>query len=255
LTFEASNWDVPQPVHVSASNDADADDDVAGIVLRASGVADALVAIRVTDDDPLAILVSKSELSLAVGSSEELSVVLNGRPRLPVAASIVSDDVDAVSVAPSTLRFEPDDWNKPSSIVISARPGSSADSFATVTLAARGFEPARVKVTSRALGAGGEAGGSMTDSSGGAAGGPADAGALGSGGVTEAGGGVTEAGGEAPSGGAPTAPAASIDTSGCGCRYSPQSVPAGLVALLGAAALLARRPRRVLKVCHRRAST
>ena len=125
LTFTPGNWQTAQTVTVSASQDADAADDMATIRHAASGADDydgiaiASVNVAVTDDDTAGVTVSESSLSLEEGGSATYTVVLDTQPVSDVEIYPFSN-VEGVTAAPAKLTFTSDNWHMPQTVTVSA---------------------------------------------------------------------------------------------------------------------------------------
>ncbi|MBF2756096.1 MAG: hypothetical protein ISN29_12710 [Gammaproteobacteria bacterium AqS3] len=133
LSFTTSNWNAPQTVHVSAAaDDADGDDDSAGISLTAAGggydTITGNVPVTVRDDDYFEF--STASLTLAENSSGSVSVRLLKRPpenatvtlqRSPTLNPDVTVDTDADTAGlQNTLTFTPSNWNAYQTVHITA---------------------------------------------------------------------------------------------------------------------------------------
>ena len=89
LTFTSSNWDTAQTVTVAAAQDADTANESASIThaVVAARSADeydnvtiAAVTVSVTDDDTASVTVSKTSVTVAEGTNNTYTVVLNTQP-------------------------------------------------------------------------------------------------------------------------------------------------------------------------------
>jgi glucose/arabinose dehydrogenase len=230
LVFDASNWSVPQPVHVAAQADDDAANDSTELTLSSPGLPDEIVEARVTDDDQVAILAAPPEVTLVEGIDTELSVVLNGAPATPVEVTLTTDDGSPLGLDPRALIFDKRDWAEPQTVMLSA---SSVVAGETITLTGRSLIPAEVHVTvsAEAPDTAGEAGAPPL-----AAGAGADEPYAGTSGEPAGG----QSGGGAPNG--MTQPSSSTD-SGCGCRLPRGSNDSVLVGWLFAMVALTLRRR------------
>ena len=87
LTFSTENWDEPQAVTVAAVQDGDALDDSATVTHGVSGggygdVSAPDVAVTVTDDETLGVVISPTAIAVQAGGSNTYSVVLGSQPTL-----------------------------------------------------------------------------------------------------------------------------------------------------------------------------
>ncbi|MBF2755464.1 MAG: hypothetical protein ISN29_09445 [Gammaproteobacteria bacterium AqS3] len=151
LTFTTANWQTPQSVTVSAGHDDDLSNDTARIDLAASGGGYAgvtgSVAVSVTDDDALKLVLSGTSLSVNEGGSQIFTVQLASQPSADVTVTLrqpsnteVTVDTDARTASNQTeLTFTAADWNTPQSVTVSAaHDDDSSDDSATVSLSAAG---------------------------------------------------------------------------------------------------------------------
>jgi glucose/arabinose dehydrogenase len=147
LSFDASNWAVPQTVHVTATADDDAADDGAEVTLSAPGLTDEIVQIRVTDDEQPAIIVSETQVTLTPGSEAELKVQLNGRPASPIALGLELPPGAPVQIEPDELAFDSTTWSTPQATVLRAPADAPIDGEPVIlTLSGRSLIPADVTV-------------------------------------------------------------------------------------------------------------
>jgi hypothetical protein len=190
--------------------------------------------VRVTDDDPLAILVSPEKVNLREGSSELVSVTLNGSPTTPVDVAVGIEQGSALGIAPEVLSFDKSDWSKPHILTLSAQASSAETPFAeTVSLTGRLLVPAAMEVTLSGLepaGVGGEA-----FEASGASGVSSEAGA--SGGVSPG----NDAGQPTGGRGDSIASSKTVTESSCSCRLPHDSGDSGQLSWLLAVLLLRRR--------------
>ncbi|MBF2754540.1 MAG: autotransporter outer membrane beta-barrel domain-containing protein [Gammaproteobacteria bacterium AqS3] len=147
LTFDASNWNRPQTVTVSAAEDVDGNNDEADIVISASGgeYADAdEVTLRVTvnDNDTASLELSGDALGIDEGSTGTFNVKLGTQPvGGNVTVGITSDDAGAVSVSTASLTFTADNWNATQNITVTGVGDDDAENEeVTVTLSASGAD-------------------------------------------------------------------------------------------------------------------
>ena len=162
LTFRVSNWNMAQPVTVTAAADDDAVDDTASVRHAVSGADYGRVRIediRVTvqDNDEQGVTVDSTSVQLREGGRATYTVVLNTQPTGTVTIRptlAVGSDSD-VRVSPSALSFSTSNWKTPKTVTVSAgQDGDSDLDNATVEHAVSGadygeaaVEAQRVSVT------------------------------------------------------------------------------------------------------------
>ncbi len=143
LTFTTSDWNTPQTVTVSATQDADAIDDSDTITLSASGGIDAddvTKAVSVNDDEVAGSIVldSTATLSIDEGGSGTFTVRLSATPNADVTVSL-SKTNDDITLSTTSLTFTTSDWNTPQTVTVSATQDADAiDDSDTITLSASG---------------------------------------------------------------------------------------------------------------------
>ncbi|MGZ0166586.1 MAG: hypothetical protein ACKVII_21895, partial [Planctomycetales bacterium] len=124
LTFTTSNWDTPQTVTVTGSDDITVDGsqsvaitlsiDEAGTDDLYDAVTNRTVIVVNNDDDVAAFTVTESGASTDLsetGTTDTIAVVLDRQPLSNVVFNVVSDDTTEVSVLHGTLTFTPTNWN------------------------------------------------------------------------------------------------------------------------------------------------
>jgi hypothetical protein len=148
LTFDANNWSVPQPVLLGAAQDEDSSEDLATFSVSSNGLKTQLVVARVTDDDALAIVVSRPELTLVEGGSATLGVSLNGAPAQPLTLNLSLTGASGLTLDASSVVFDSQNWSVPQVVTVSAAQDDDAlDSTATLTVAAAGIGTRPVPVS------------------------------------------------------------------------------------------------------------
>ena len=143
LTFTPDNWDVPQTVTVTCTEDDDAVDDKSVVTHTVSGVdyecvRASFVRINVTDNDTKGVTLSESALTIDEGGTGTYTVQLDSEPTGNIGTVIVTindpTDNTHVTTAPEFLTFTPDNWNHPQTVTVTAREEENAgDDGATVT--------------------------------------------------------------------------------------------------------------------------
>ena len=136
LTFDASNWNTPRTVTVTAEPD---DDDIDEDVMLTHSVPvegiRATVRVTVADDDRGRVLLDADPSTAALDAGPLLlkepstdpantgayAVRLSERPTGNVTVAIASLDTGAVTVGASSLTFTPQNWNTPQTVVATAQ--------------------------------------------------------------------------------------------------------------------------------------
>ncbi|MYH11866.1 MAG: hypothetical protein F4191_03395, partial [Rhodothermaceae bacterium] len=125
LTFTPLDWDRPQPVTVSAKEDADAEDEAPEtLTLTASGAEysgqTGIVTVSVTDNDEKTIVLSPSSLDLTEGGvAGTYTVALAAAPESSTTVTIAGA-AEKVRVTPASLVFGSSDWNIPRTVTVQA---------------------------------------------------------------------------------------------------------------------------------------
>lgn len=140
LVFDASNWDAPQTVTVSAiDDDVDEDSDNnltphAGLVTHLVMSGDlyyaalplpqrpADVQALIQDNDEAGILITPGTLALSESAAPvgTYTVQLTSRPQAPVTVSLAITDTGQISLAPATLVFNATNWNLEQTVTVTA---------------------------------------------------------------------------------------------------------------------------------------
>ncbi len=148
ISFAPASFDTPQTVTVSGVQDDDLVNGTANLVLSAAGLANATVAVTVTDDDTQAIRASAAAVTVAEGGSQSLGVSLAFRPAANVTVTAASGDTGALTVAPASLSFTPANYATPQNLSLTGvQDADSANESVTLTLASAGVASVPVTVT------------------------------------------------------------------------------------------------------------
>ena len=133
---------VEQTITFSATQD-EVDDDDESVLLAfgtslPSGVSagtPATATVSITDDDGAGVSVSKASLTIAEGSSDTYTIVLDSQPTADVTVTINDPPGNTdVTAEPASLTFSSTDWNSPMTVTVSAgRDDDAEDETATVT--------------------------------------------------------------------------------------------------------------------------
>jgi hypothetical protein len=140
MVFTPSNWNVPQILTLSATNEAIVDGTINGNVrLSVSGSADTvfrglpdqLISVQINDNDVPSIQVTMTDGETVVsedGLTDSLNVRLAVQPANDVYVTVVSLINPTVRVSSFELRFTPANWNVSQTITLSAFDESLATS-------------------------------------------------------------------------------------------------------------------------------
>ncbi len=155
LTFNTSNWNTAQSVTVSAGQDDDATDDEGSLTLsvHSGGIVALQVveSIAITDDDDGSITVSAAAVDLVEGSEDDrrktFTVKLGTPPASSAVLSVMSGDIEAVTVSPATLTFSASDYDQDQTVTVTAvDDGDSADETVDITVSvSSGITAGKVK--------------------------------------------------------------------------------------------------------------
>jgi MYXO-CTERM domain-containing protein len=150
LTFTPQNWRVPQPVMITAAQDANGVADRATFTVSSSGLASEDVEVTTIDDDGLGILLSRAALTIDEGASGTFTVALTAPPPSSVTVNVArtSGDPDLSLVNGAQLVFTPADYARPQTVTIAAAQDADVtDDLATFGASGGGISPASVTVT------------------------------------------------------------------------------------------------------------
>ena len=150
LTFTPANWNSPQPVSISAANDADALVDVAVFTSTSFGLANRSVTVSSLEKDVLTLLVSTSAVAIPEGTGVNMTVFLSAQPTgtVTVTTTRTSGSTNLTVTVGATLNFTAGNWNTPQTITVNstAQPDIINDT-AVFTIASAGLPSAIVNAT------------------------------------------------------------------------------------------------------------
>ncbi|MCB9653596.1 MAG: hypothetical protein H6729_05645 [Deltaproteobacteria bacterium] len=147
LTFNATNFGIPQNVIVTPVQDNDTRNEMTAVDVSAVGVAPAEVEVTVADDDVQSLLVSTASLVVDEGASVSFSVSLAFEPDADFDVQILSSDATIVTAAPATLTFTAANYAVPQTVdVAGAQDDDVRDESAKIGVAGLGLAPAVVDV-------------------------------------------------------------------------------------------------------------
>lgn len=141
LTFTAADWDTPQTVTVTASQDDIAEGIHIGTLTHSAAgggyddttIAD--VAASITDDDVENVTITESDGITEIiegGATDMYTVVLTSQPISDVTLTVTGDS--QASVSPTTLIFTDADWNVPQLITVTAIDDTDVEGTHTATI-------------------------------------------------------------------------------------------------------------------------
>ena len=142
LSFNASNWDVPQSVTVAATPDADSDTDHATFSVSAPGFAEETVNVSVTDNTGIAPVLSTNTLTIVEGQSGVFFVSLPQRPAKSVTVAVrrTEGSATATIIRGGALVFTPENFAAPQKVKIFAgEDANNTGTSATFTVKAAGY--------------------------------------------------------------------------------------------------------------------
>jgi hypothetical protein len=144
LVFDDTDWDQPLEILVTARPDDDVADEVLVVRIAGEGAGpEATVAVYVTDDDVLALLVSpEAALDVSEGATATMQVRLSHRPAAAVAVAVTSADPQIATVDPASLLFDATTWSTPQLVTVAGVDDADTVSETTsVTFTAPGVAP------------------------------------------------------------------------------------------------------------------
>jgi hypothetical protein len=150
LTFNASNWDVYQPVTLAAAEDVDTINGTATIRVAASGIPNKDVTATEQDNDTLSFLTNVDALAVPEGSTATFQVRLTAQPSADVNATVTraSGDADITVQSGASLTFTTADWNVDQTVTLAAAEDADITAgTATIRVAASGLPNKDVTAT------------------------------------------------------------------------------------------------------------
>lgn len=142
LTFTPANYDVPQNIAISGTQDADAVNGTTMVSLTAPGATAAAILVNVTDDDALNIELAPTNLNILEGGTGTIQVRLTAMPAANTTVMIASGDAGAVTVMPATLTFTTVNFGTYQNVTVTGVEDlDAADEVVMVTASATGLTP------------------------------------------------------------------------------------------------------------------
>lgn len=118
-TFTPTNYNQFQQLDLRAEQDADATSETVSITGMGAGLVSGSMTVNVSDNDPMAIVLSAGPMSIGEAGTATFTVHLSAQPDSDVAVQLGSSDVSAVTVSPTSELFTPGNWNQPRTITLS----------------------------------------------------------------------------------------------------------------------------------------
>lgn len=128
LSFTGANWDIPQTVTVTGVDDAvvDGDIDFTVIIGAVSGGGSAYsgidpddISVTNIDNNNPGVDIVNGGLSVSeTGTTDSFTIALGGSPVDTVVINIASSDTGEVTVSPSSVTFDSDNWDTPQTITV-----------------------------------------------------------------------------------------------------------------------------------------
>lgn len=118
LTFDASNYNVPQSVTLSALQDDNAISETVEVKLTAADLADVKTTVKVADDDVQTLVVEPTLLTVTEGQTDAFLVRPAFAPAGEMTVSIVSSKPAAATSTAQTVTFTAADYETPKRVEI-----------------------------------------------------------------------------------------------------------------------------------------
>ena len=131
LTFNASNWNVPQTVTVAGVNDFIIDGTQTSLITVSindalssdffDAVADQTLNATTADNDVAGFVVNQTSGSTVVtegGTTDTFTIALTAQPASNVVLNVTGSNSNEATVSPSVLTFSPGNWNVPQTVTV-----------------------------------------------------------------------------------------------------------------------------------------
>ncbi len=143
LIFNASNYNSPQSVTVTAAKDLNAENEEETLILTASGGGyngvEGEVTVKVNDNDQASLVLDPVEISVEEGSSSDFTVSLSTPPTGTVTVTIPVFKNPDLTRFPETLTFTRSNYGDPQSVTVRApRDDNTSNETEILTLTANG---------------------------------------------------------------------------------------------------------------------
>ena len=148
LTFSPANYNTPQPIMITGTQDADAVNNSTMITLGATGATTGTIVVNVTDDDGLNIQINPTTLTIGEAGTGILQVRLTAMPTANTTVMVSSGDLTAATVSPAMLTFTPANYSTYQNVTVTGVDDADAgDETVTVTAMSTGIPSATATVT------------------------------------------------------------------------------------------------------------
>lgn len=140
LTFDATNFNTPQPVTITGVDDSVVDGSIVSAVtirvVDASShsafhpAADQIISVTTTDDEVAGLDIQETGPDTTVsenGTTDTFTVALTGAPSTDVVVNVGSGDLGEATVSPMTLTFTPTNWDTPQEVTVTGINDDLAD--------------------------------------------------------------------------------------------------------------------------------
>ena len=137
LTFDSTNWNIPQTVTLAAAIDVDSINGTALLNLFAADGTWPMVSVTAVeqDSDSVGLVVNSSTLiTTEAGGTATFTIALASRPSAPVVVPIRSGNLAEVGVSVSSLTFTPSNWNQPQTVTLTGVDDLLGDGDQTVSI-------------------------------------------------------------------------------------------------------------------------
>lgn len=150
LSFDSSNYSVPQTVTVTGVHDADLAAESVVITLNGAGAGapNATVTTTVTDDDSQSLVVTPTSLTINENGNGTFTVALAFAPSASVTVNVASGATGVATVAPASLTFTPFDYATPQTVTVTGvQDADLINGNASVSVTSTGLTAVNVSVT------------------------------------------------------------------------------------------------------------
>ncbi len=135
LTFDESNFDVPQLIAITGTQDTDDEPETTSVTLSAPDAEAATVDITVNDDESQAVLVSMDAANIVEGGSAQVSVTLRFPPDAPVTVAVSSDDPEVATATTTELMFTAANYDQGQDVtIVAAEDVNTVEDAATISM-------------------------------------------------------------------------------------------------------------------------
>jgi hypothetical protein len=138
LTFDASNYNLPQRVSISALQDTNTINETLKLTVTEASLDPGSVVLQILDDDVQSLLVTPgADLTVTEGGTETFLVRPAFIPVGGLSVAVVSGEIISATVSPSTLTFTEANYTTPQLVTVTGVVDANiADASVTLTLSA-----------------------------------------------------------------------------------------------------------------------